>query len=920
MRLPSCLRSVAAVAVILVACSEQGCIIPIPEDEQAKYGRRCNDSSVCPEEAPICVTELNLCLTRQPSDLGGPCVDRLECKDGAPACIENTCQPLSARGGPCKSDADCLPDSPVCRDKLCGPPGKEGEACYQSHQCGPNAPFCVGDEDKSCAVCNPDLSSCGEDRPEGSFCIQTADCADGLFCGLSPECIAKCQLNPACYAVECGVEGTTVCQPGGTGDVLEACTTSADCKAGLTCDRIAFALRCQESGTRGPDATCAKTLDCAHGLVCVDGACTRGVTFPSIFPGGDCPNASPAPARFVFQLPREGRDFFSIPFPNDVRMTPQGILLDSFPAPEPEQLGGDVLRHYRDRVAKETRSFGPNQPVLFRYVGDLDLKGTLKLLENAYFVDVTEGDSFGRKLGSVFFFASPNKGKFICPSWLGLRPLWGAGFEPEHTYAAVVERSIKDTDGKQVVQDEDFKAMLVADAPSDSTLKTAWEAYAPLRKWLDGADNTLSSGDLAVATVFTIGTPAELMPALAEAAREAAAEPDTETEWVVCDGSAPSPCGECPAPDGPYAEVQGRLDLPIFQKGRAPYLTPDDGGALEVLAGTPTVVRTEPVCVSLTVPTAAAPAGGWPVVVYAHGTGGSFRGHVANGYAGSLSSHALGGATVSAATVGFTQVQHGERRHSELPPDILFFNYTNLLAARGNVYQGAADVLSITAWLGKGEELQLGSVPFRADPARIIFLGHSQGATTGALAVPQDPNLHAAVLSGVGGGLTLSMLYKKEPVDIPAALGVLLGETDAVNDFHPLLNMLQMYFEPVDPLNHAPLLGRDVPEGVTPKHVLVTVGSGDSYTPNVTSEAYVRRAGMPVLDPDILNFRIPAVPAPATENRSVAETKVTQVAVQYAPEGEADGHFVIFEHARARKDVLDFIATAIRDGAPTVRP
>ena len=53
--------------------------------------------------------------------------------------------------------------------------------------------------------------------------------------------------------------------------------------------------------------------------------------------------------------------------------------------------------------------------------------------------------------------------------------------------------------------------------------------------------------------------------------------------------------------------------------------------------GKPAPVRTESLRVAITVPEGPMPAGGWPVVLYAHGTGGSYLSFVSDGTASRLS-------------------------------------------------------------------------------------------------------------------------------------------------------------------------------------------------------------------------------------------------------------------------------------------
>src|SRR5205085_6096777 len=117
--------------------------------------------------------------------------------------------------------------------------------------------------------------------------------------------------------------------------------------------------------------------------------------------------------------------------------------------------------------------------------------------------------------------------------------------------------------------------------------------------------------------------------------------------------------------------------------------------------------RDEDVCMAVTVPKGTMPANGWPVVVYAHGTGGSFRSHINEGIAKSL-------AQAGIAVIGIDQVQHGPRRNGSMKsPNDLFFNFTNPGAARGNPLQGAADQLSLVK-LARDLDLAAGSSPTSA--------------------------------------------------------------------------------------------------------------------------------------------------------------------------------------------------------------
>ena len=100
---------------------------------------------------------------------------------------------------------------------------------------------------------------------------------------------------------------------------------------------------------------------------------------------------------------------------------------------------------------------------------------------------------------------------------------------------------------------------------------------------------------------------------------------------------------------------------------------------------------------ALTVPKTTMPAGGWPLVIFAHGTGGSFRSHVPEGVAANLAgAMSSAGVATPMAVLGIDQVETGTRRGASTEsPDNLFYNFANPGASRGNPMQGAADQASL---------------------------------------------------------------------------------------------------------------------------------------------------------------------------------------------------------------------------------
>ena len=362
---------------------------------------------------------------------------------------------------------------------------------------------------------------------------------------------------------------------------------------------------------------------------------------------------------------------------------------------------------------------------------------------------------------------------------------------------------------------------------------------------------------------------------------------------------APRPAG-VPERDAPYENEGGRIDLGPEGRARA--------------------VREEAVCFALALPRLPAPAEGWPLVIYAHGTGASFRYPIDSGLAAELAAGAIDeGQAVPLAMLGYDGVLHGSRRGgSPRSTEELVYNFANPAAARGNTLQAAADLFALARAL---PALAARGLPLQTSVAALY--GHSQGGTAAALAAAHEPRFGVVVLSGTGGALTLSLLGKNEPVAIAPLFPFLLGDDAPVDAAHPLLALLQMYFDAADPLNHASRIvsGFASAPGL-PRHVLHVFGAQDQYTPDVTQRHFARAAGLPVLhpvgqDPGAGAEDAPVVQAPVRANLRIGAGAVTAVQAQYLPDGY-DGHFVSTRNPSARSAIQRMLGSYFRDDAPVV--
>ena len=613
-------------------------------------------------------------------------------------------------------------------------------------------------------------------------------------------------------------------------------------------------------------------------------------------------------------------DFFRLPFPNDALRSSNGRLdLSGFPTPGPGVLGFDLVADYVEAIEQDRSGWGTYPTVTFRFSNMLD-PASLKQDGLVNFVDVTEGSEEADLNWGWDWHYAGSRSAYVCESRLMIRRPMGAPLLPSHVYAVYLTTGVLGGDGSEVTRSPNLAAVLDADEPSDDRLAEVHAAYAPFRQYL--ADNNLDPESILTATVITAGSVRDTMAQLADLVE---AEPTpTSTDWTRCEEGVTSPCSQraedagraCGPEHAAYDEYHALVSLPIWQEGAAPYLA--SGGAVEL----DDPQRSEDVCLALTVPKGTMPDAGWPLVVYAHGTGGSYRSHVCEAVAAVLAeAPASDDGSLGLAVLGIDQVQHGPRRaESEEEPESLFFNSVNPAAARGNVLQGAADQLAL-ARLAAELDVTVGSAEIRIDPDKILFFGHSQGATHGSLALPYSSTYRAAVLSGNGASIRESLVSKTSPVNIPALLPLAVGDPEAATEvvgYHPVLGLIQQWMDPADPLNYAHALVRAPIDPHPARHVFMTYGLGDTYSPPPTLQTFALAGGFVLVEgpgSEVDEFGgLTPQDAPLAGNWG----GVTLGMRQYEPASDSDGHFVAFDVAEANEDIVRFFAMAAADETPAI--
>ncbi len=584
-------------------------------------------------------------------------------------------------------------------------------------------------------------------------------------------------------------------------------------------------------------------------------------------------------------------DFYALPFPNDLwRGADKHIDLSQFPT---KSL---LVGQYRDAAAAALDGFGLNQTIFVRFSDAIDpatlpsVDGSRQAGASVYLVNVdTASPRLGEKLPVITTFR-PDAGQTIGANSLAIRPYPGFPLDEGTTYAAVITDAVRSLDGGPIQAAPDFVAL----RDGGNATPEALQRYAPLRAYL-GAN----ASNVICATVFTTQTFTHYVKGLRTAVANAPAPTATD---VVKTSTATG-----------FAIFEGKYQAPNFQTGTPPYRS--SGGEIVLDAsGAAIAQRAEAMRFALTIPDGPVPPSGFPFAIYHHGTGGDYRSGIDDGTASRL-------AAVGIAMISTDQVLHGPRSPSNTP-DIDFYNFANPQAARDNAMQGYADAFSMLRLINN---MTVADAPrtITFDSARAMFFGHSQGGQTGPGFVAFEPSLKGAVLSGTGGVLYVSLLLKTKPLDIPGLVATAVRDEPLDNN-NPSLALVQMYMERADPVNYAPLMVRAT---TAPRSIFVTEGYGDSYTPNLATEAFATALGtdlvqnsqaQPIEGLTLRNRATRAAPFAGYSAAGINQPTITSVLAQYKPTGTSDGHFVVFNVPDARKQSAQFLGTLAATGTATV--
>lgn len=647
-----------------------------------------------------------------------------------------------------------------------------------------------------------------------------------------------------------------------------------------------------------------------------------------------CPSAEPEPPGpdptigSKVLMDWDGAGFFDAPFPSEHRRNADGTMdVDGFPVIEPVLPFVAELLALVDDVLPGA---GTTSGVFLRLEQDPGPLPTLaeSVTEQSPVVLMgVDGPDDGVRV-PVDVAYTIDGGPYGAIRQLSLLPLQGRPLHPEALYAAVVLRDLGTANGDRLGQQPDVGALARGEVPQGLGSDAA-AAYTTALDRL--AEHGLAAEDIAGLAVFRTQDPTAEMLAAAAWARSEAPAPAPLIDWTLTDVY------------DSYCVYRTEVEMPVIQSGTPPFS--GEGGAWVIDPdGTPVLQATERARIDVTVPRTAAPAGGFPTVLYVRTGGGADRALIDRGIRDTEGNAFPGtGPAMQLATVGHAGIEvdgpHGGLRNvTESDEQFLMFNMTNPVAMRDNVRQSALELALMPAFVS-GLTLDTSDCPDAGatstfDGADMTLIGHSMGATIGPLAVAAAPELQGAVLSGAGGSWVANVVHKESPIAVRQIADSIVGYTTigrTLSMHDPLLTLLQWGGESADPPVYGRLLGRAASE---PRDLLMIQGIVDTYILPPMANATSLSLGLDLVGPglDATDERLvdyaawedvvglsedpgAATTAPLSGNLPDGRTGAV---VMFEEDPLEDGHEVFFQLDEPKRLLRCWLATAAAGTAEVV--
>jgi len=165
----------------------------------------------------------------------------------------------------------------------------------------------------------------------------------------------------------------------------------------------------------------------------------------------------------------------------------------------------------------------------------------------------------------------------------------------------------------------------------------------------------------------------------------------------------------------------------------------------------------------------------------------------------------------------------------------------------------------------------------------------------------------------------MALLLKTEPVDITALIATVIRD-EPLDEFNPLLALVQTYLDRADGANYARYILREPRAGTQAKNVLMGEGFVDRFTPPPSIEALAVAFGVEVAEPVVAPIEGMALRGIGSRATPIANNVdgATGVLVQYQEVADSDGHFIFFDVPEARLQAIEFLRTLAETGTAEV--
>ena len=624
--------------------------------------------------------------------------------------------------------------------------------------------------------------------------------------------------------------------------------------------------------------------------------------------------------------------FFNFPYPSDLRLNAQGgPALDGFPNPD----SSPVIDGIR-QIAEDRPGF-PVVPVAwFEFSAPLPTLDASAVIpaepgSPVLLVDVDPTSPARGKLRPTVATVPPVDG-YVPANLLAVAPRPGFVLDGNRKYAFVVLRSLKDAAGHPLGVAPALATLEKGATPPGANGAKARDLYAPLWDTLKmiGVDPK----QVAAATVFTTGD----VVLDTERISTGIVQKDT----VTIDGL------QVNFPNGAdqqdrFCELTGKVTLPQFQSGTPPF---NSGGLFQLGSdGLPQKQRDETAPMVITLPNGTMPAGGYPLLVYVHGSGGVSTEVVDRGAVltkGGPETPGQGPSYV-VAPIGLATASQALPLNPERFPgatEFEYLNFANLAAFRDTFRQGVIEqrlfiaalrTLSIpaatVATACPKVVLPPGESAFHFNPDELVAQGQSMGGMYTNMISAVEPRIRAAVPTGAGGYWGLFVLLTARIPMAANSIAALL-DTGPLTFLHPTMSLLETAWEPADPFVYMPRLARRPLAGAPVRPIYEPVGKDDSYFPMPIYDAialsYGHQEAGDIIWPEMqealkLDGLDGILPYPVSQNRKAPDgTPYTGVVVQYMGDGIYDPHAIAFQLDAVKYQYGCFLQTFLQKGVATV--